>query len=123
MGAGGRDCFALERFHLERRRPADGEILQAEEQRRALTDQIIARVRRQFRDDARSLRAHAPDSDVGEDAAQVVLELIDEAPSIAAFEHDFVASPDQHPRRLLLSDRFRVMRRAFAMFIHTHRRT
>jgi hypothetical protein len=86
---------ALQCLDLERDGMAQGEILHAEQKRSALCSDIIAQFVGQFDHQARSFAAHGAQAVIGENRAQVLLELIDEAPAITPLERDFVVSADE----------------------------
>jgi hypothetical protein len=87
-----RDRLALDRLDIALDRAAQGEILQPEQQRRALGGNRLIDLVGQLDDEARPLAAHRAKLEVGEDGAQVALQLIDEPPLVAPLERNFVVS-------------------------------
>ena len=99
MCARDRDRLALDRFDIARDRTAERKILQPEEQRRALGGDLLGNLLGQLDNQARALAAHRAELEIGEDRAQVALQLIDEAPLVAPLERDFVISSNQVTHR------------------------
>ena len=99
MRARDRDRLALYLFDIARNGAAQRKILQAEKQRRALGRDLLVDLLGKLDDKPRTLATHRAQLEVGEDRAQVALQLIDEAPLVAPLERDFVVSSNQVTHR------------------------
>jgi hypothetical protein len=73
--------------------------LQPEEQCRTLSGDRFVQLPGQLDNQARPLASHRAEPVVSEDRAQIVLQLIDEAPLVTPFERDFVVSSNQVTHR------------------------
>ena len=89
------DRFARDRFDIARRRIAEREILQTEDQRRALGCDLVAELIRDLHHQARPDAAHIAQPIVAEQVAQILLDLVDESPLITPLERDLVVPADQ----------------------------
>ena len=99
MPARDRDSLAFDLLYIACDRTAKGEILQPKEQRGALCCDLLVNLVGQLDDKPRPLAAHRPELEVGEDIAQIALQLIDEAPFVAPLESNFVVSSYQVTHR------------------------